>query len=83
VVAYVSLAGEGRASRLGLAIRCRRAVDRNLLKRRLRSAWRSFEPQEGFDVAVRVDEAALALPYQELETHAHAALARAGLGRRS
>lgn len=68
-------------SRLGLAVRCDRAVDRNRLKRRLRAAWRNFAPAGGFDVAVRAEAAALWLPYQELETHLHRALEQGGVAR--
>ena len=82
MTAYVApLSDRAAASRVGLAIRCRRAVDRNLLKRRLRSAWRSYRPGSGCEVAIRADEAVLGLDYQELEMHLHAALADAGLER--
>ena len=66
-------------SRLGLAVRCRTAVERNRLKRRLRSAWRSFQPAAGYDAALRANEGALVPSYQELETHVHRALKDAGL----
>lgn len=83
VTAYAASADVEASSRLGLAIRCRRAVDRNLLKRRLRSAWGNFEAATGFEVAVRADEAALRLSYQELERHLYRALTDAGVDRRA
>ncbi|HET9233956.1 MAG TPA: ribonuclease P protein component [Candidatus Eisenbacteria bacterium] len=80
VTAYVAPLSEStEASRLGLAVRCRRAVDRNLLKRRLRGAWRSYQPGPGFEIAIRADEGALSTNYQELEIHLHEALRAAGV----
>ena len=78
---YVAARIEGGPSRLGLAVRCDRAVDRNLLKRRLRSAWRSAGVAPGFDVAVRAGHDALGEGYQELETPLLDALAAAGVSK--
>ena len=79
---FISGGSPDLPSRLGLAVRASRAVDRNLLKRRLRVAWRGFSAAQGYDVAIRADASALTLDYQELETHVHGALAQAGLARR-
>lgn len=70
-------------ARIGLAIRADRAVDRNLIKRRLRSAWRSYRAAPGVDVAVRADGGATRLPYQNLEKHLHDALRTLGVERES
>lgn len=67
-------------TRLGLAVRCERAVDRNLLKRRLRGAWKAAAVPAGFEVAVRAEPRALDVSYQELEKHLSAALVQVGIG---
>lgn len=75
------LDGSDDATRVGLAVRGDRAVDRNLLKRRMRSAWQSYSPVPGFEVVIRASDGALSLDYQELETGLIEALGEAGLRR--
>lgn len=59
----------GGASRLGLVVRSRAgAVGRNRIKRRLRSAWETTKPSDGYDVVVRAGE--------ELDSRAFAELSR-------
>lgn len=76
-----ALASSEGPSRLGLAVRADRAVDRNRVKRRIRSLWRELPVPPGFDVTVRTDEAASRLTFQELELHFTAALRRSGVRR--
>ena len=84
VTVYVAATPDGAApSRLGLAVRAPRAVDRNLIKRRIRGAWTTFGPRPGFEVAVRADAGARDLPYQELEEHLRDAFQAAGLSGRA
>lgn len=78
-VTVYALPSAGGPSRLGLAVRADRAVDRNRVKRRIRSLWRALDVPPGFEVAVRTEDSASRLPYQELETHLVGALRRSGV----
>jgi ribonuclease P protein component len=54
-------------SRLGLAVRCKGgAVARNLVKRRLRAAFRQVEPAVGYDFVLRADDRVLDVEYSTL-----------------
>ncbi len=70
-----------RPSRLGLAIRASTgtAVVRNRTRRRLRAAYRDYEPAAGYDVVARGDETVTGKNFQEVREHLWAALAAAGL----
>lgn len=57
------------------------AVHRNLAKRRLRSAWSSFEEQAvpGYDLVLIARKPLLEVPYSDLTSALHTLLTRAGL----
>lgn len=71
-------------TRLGLAVRgsIGTAVVRNRLRRRLRAAFRAYDPVGGFDVVARADESLPGRNFQEMRSDLWAALAAAGLGGR-
>lgn len=54
-------------SRLGMSARASGAVQRNLVRRRLRAAAGRCLPPAGWDVVVATDGSVAELPYQELE----------------
>jgi ribonuclease P protein component len=54
-------------TRLGLSARAQGAVQRNLVRRRLRAAAGSCLPPAGWDVVVSTDRSVVTLKYQELE----------------
>jgi ribonuclease P protein component len=69
-------------SRLGLAIRCKGgAVARNLVKRRLRAAFRQVGPANGYDVVLRADDRLLNVQYSSLVKELGSALDRVVGGR--
>lgn len=45
----------------------KKAVDRNLLRRRLKAIWQGQDFEGGFDIVVQVKAPALEADYQELE----------------
>ena len=64
-------------SRLGLAVRCKGgAVARNLVKRRLRAAFRQVEPAAGYDFVLRADDRVLDIEYSTLVDELGSALDR-------
>ena len=65
---HVAPGETGEPSRLGLAVPARAggAVQRNRIKRRLRSAFRSSAPS-GLDVVIRAGAGAASVDFQELE----------------
>lgn len=67
-------------TRLGLAVRAAlgSAVERNRVRRRLRAAFRAYEPRAGFDVVTRADEGLTGRNFQQLQEDLWAALAAAG-----
>ncbi len=67
-------------SRVGLAPRSKRAVDRNRIRRRLREAWREIPASNGREIVVGADQNALEAEYQELVRHLKSALSRAEAG---
>jgi len=68
-------------SRLGLAVRCKGgAVARNLVKRRLRAAFRQVEPAAGYDFVLRADDRVLNVEYSTLVEELGSALDRAAGG---
>lgn len=73
--------GEGRPTRLGLAVRASigSAVQRNRVRRRLRAAFRAYEAPVGFDVVTRADPGLTGRNFQQLRDDLWAALAAAGL----
>lgn len=77
---FVAPAPEPAApARLGLAVRARRAVRRNRVKRRLRAAFGRCAPPAGIDVVVSASGELAEVDFQELVDHLCAAL-RAALG---
>ena len=67
-VAISALPGTGGSSRLGLAVKASKAVDRNRVKRRLRAASREAlqERDRPVDLLVRADVSAKSTSFQEL-----------------
>jgi ribonuclease P protein component len=64
-------------SRLGLAVRCKGgAVARNLVKRRLRAAFRQADPADGYDFVLRADDRVLDIEYSTLVEELESALDR-------
>ncbi len=77
VAAAVASPHPGEPSRLGLAVRCRGgAVARNLVKRRLRAAFRQVEPAAGYDFVLRADDRVLDVEYSTLVEELGSALDR-------
>ncbi|HEV3472704.1 MAG TPA: ribonuclease P protein component [Actinomycetota bacterium] len=70
-----------RPTRLGLAVRATigTAVIRNRVRRRLRAAFRAYEPATGFDVVARGDTALTGRNFQQMQADLWAALEAAGL----
>lgn len=68
-------------TRLGLAVRAAlgSAATRNRVKRRLRAAFRAYEPPAGFDVVTRAEPELTGKNFQELREHLGDALGAAGL----
>lgn len=77
ITVWVVEGSPGAPPRLGLAARSRSAVERNRIRRRVRAAWREAGVEQGRDVVVGADRAALAPPFQELVNHIRSALTRA------
>ena len=69
-VAITAVPGAGEHSRLGLAVKAPRAVDRNRVKRRLRAASREAltGTDRPVDIAIRADVSATSTSFQELVT---------------
>lgn len=67
LVIHVRNAGSGSA-RLGMAVRAPRAIVRNRVKRRLRSAFLEASPPSGIDVLVKAGPGAIGASFQELVT---------------
>lgn len=63
-------------ARLGLAVRCKGAVARNRVKRRIRAAFRLLGFVDGYDVVVRADDRVLETKYSRLVQDLGAALDR-------
>lgn len=57
------------------------AVARNLVKRRLRAAFRQVEPAAGYDVVLRADDRVLDVDYSTLVEELGSALERVVGGR--
>lgn len=77
VAAAVANRDPEEPSRLGLAVRCKGgAVARNLVKRRLRAAFRQIEPAAGYDFVLRADDRVLDVEYSTLVAELGSALDR-------
>ena len=68
-------------TRLGMSIRAAvgTAVERNRLRRRVREAFRSFDPAPGSDVVLAATPEAAGRNFQELKSSLGVALERAGV----
>lgn len=71
-------------TRLGMSIRAAvgTAVERNRLRRRVREAFRSYDPAPGSDVVLSASREATGRNFQELQGSLSTVLERAGVGRR-
>lgn len=81
VTVWVARRDDAADARLGMAIRAGvgTAVERNLLRRRMRAIFRAYEPEAGLDVIVQATGEAAGRNFQKLTEALGLALARAGV----
>lgn len=77
VTVWVCGDAPGSVTRVGLSPRSRSSVERNRIRRRLRSAWREVAFEGSQDVVIAADRIALDASFQELVNHVRTALSRA------
>lgn len=83
VIVWAARRDDATGARLGLAIRAQvgTAVERNRLRRRMRSIFTDYAPEGGRDVIIQATGEATGRNFQELTEILGRTLARAGVGR--